>query len=255
MARHQVGQVNLAKAAGVARSAVVQWRHGRNLPTLKTAMRLAESLSDDRLLAIVREARTGHCKRCGKPFLHEGAGPKKYCSERCLRVAQMLTIPPDEFETDVPVDITKRIRVLLIDVETSLGELEEHQASVALMCQACEPGGFCHTADCPLRPVSPLQLLLERDPRDVRMAVKAPGAWKGKSREKMLIAIRAASQRRWARPGAREEAREMMQQRHAQMSEDKHQEWIAKIKATKAGAKQPRINETAAAAMREVEAV
>lgn len=254
MTRHQVGQHNLAKAAGVGRSAVVQWRHGRNLPTLKTAQRLAEALSDDSLLRIVREARTSHCARCGKPFLHDGGGPKKYCSERCLRVAQMLYVPHHELKVDVPADIAKQVRALLVDVETSLGDLEEHQASVALMCEACEPGGFCRTADCPLRPVSPFQLVLERDQRDVRMAVKAPGAWKGKNREAMLVAIRAANARRWARPGEREAQQALMEKRHARMSEDDHQAWIEKIKATK-GARKPRTSETAAAAMREVELV
>jgi len=256
MTRHQVGQNNLAKAAGVARSAVVQWRHGRNLPTLKTAIRLSEALSDDTLLAIVREARTGHCARCGKPFLHEGAGPKKYCSELCLRVTQKLRIPIDEQpRARIKRDVGKRIRVLLADVEVSLHSLEEHQASVALMCLACEPGGFCHTADCPLRPVSPLMLQLERDRKTVRLASKAAGAWKGKSREKMLEAIRAANAKRWARPGERGAAQELMLRRHRAMSEDEHQEWIETIKAAKAESKRPRINETAAVAMREVEAV
>jgi DNA-binding XRE family transcriptional regulator len=255
MTRHQVGQHNLAKAAGVARSAVVQWRHGRNLPTLKTARRLAEALSDDSLLAIVREARTGHCRRCGKPFLTEGAGPKKYCSERCLRIAQMLYVPADELKTDVPVDVKKRVRALLVDVDTSLGELEEHMAAVALMCNACEPGGLCRTADCPLRPVSPLQLQLDADGYPVQLASKAPGAWKGTSRERMLSGIRAGNARRWAKPGEREAARAVMVKRHAAMSEDEHQDWIAKIKASKAAARLPKPNEMAAAAMRVVEAV
>jgi DNA-binding XRE family transcriptional regulator len=45
MQRRKVGQVVLAAAAHVGRSAVVQWRMGRNLPTMETARRLSEALA------------------------------------------------------------------------------------------------------------------------------------------------------------------------------------------------------------------
>jgi len=229
MARHQVGQKRLAKQAGVASSAVAQWRMGRNLPTLATAIRVAESLGDDTLVAIVREGRTKPCARCQKPFLHEGGGPKKYCSERCLVAAQKLRVG---VEPDVPIDVAVRAKAMVADVVASLDELAVHQVAVLEFCRTCEPAGYCQTPACALRPVSPLPLAVAF--REPDFATKAPGAWSPEHRERQLTAIREANAKRWARPGEREAQTELMRARHDAMTPEEHEAWVNRIRQSKA---------------------
>jgi DNA-binding XRE family transcriptional regulator len=242
MARRKVGQIPLSKAAKVGRSAVVQWRHGRNLPTLETARRLAEALSEPRLVTICREGRTMNCRRCGREFVHDGGGPRLYCGEMCLRAAQKLARPDINDDVNVPVDVRKRVRAAIVEISLAMDNLAEHQVSIALMCGACEPEGFCRDSRCPLRPVSPLPLRLERE-REAELAVQLPGAWKGRNRERQLTAIREANAIRWATPGQREAHIELMKLRHKSMTEEQRQEWREKIsvanKRAKAAPKEP----------------
>jgi len=226
MAEHKVGQRRLGKLKGCGSSAVAQWRMARNLPRLDTAIRLAECLSNERLASIVREARTQRCLRCGTPFLNEGGAPKKYCSERCLRIAAKIR--------NVLGDRTparKKLTAMRADLKATQDELSELKVSVEAMCGSCEPAGYCRTPECPLRLVSPLPLAVGL--KDVPLATKAPGAWSPQHREKILTAIREGNAVRWARPGEREAQSELMLQRHASHSAEQHEEWVQKIRDTK----------------------
>jgi DNA-binding XRE family transcriptional regulator len=227
MAEHKVGQRRLGKLTGCASSAVAQWRMARNLPRLDTAIRLAECLSNARLAEIVREARTQACLRCGTPFLNEGGAPKKYCSERCLTVAAKIR--------NVLGDRTparKKLTAMRADLKATQESLLEFQVSLQEMCRSCEPAGYCRTPGCPLRPVSPLSLAFGL--KDVPLATKAPGAWSPRYREKQLEAIRAGNAIRWAKPGERDAHAERMRERHASHSAEQHEEWVKKIRDTKA---------------------
>lgn len=227
MAEHKVGQTRLGKLTGCAASAVAQWRMARNLPRLDTAIRLAECLSNERLTDIVREARTQRCLRCGTPFLNEGGAPKKYCSERCLTVAAKIR--------NVLGDRTparKKLTAMRADLKATQDELAEHKVSIESMCGSCEPAGYCRTPACPLRLVSPLTLAFGL--KDVPLATKAPGAWSPQHREKQLEAIREANAVRWSKPGERDAQSERMRDRHAQHSVEQHEEWVRKIRETKA---------------------
>ena len=43
-------------------------------------------------------------------------------------------------------------------VALELDRLAAHVSAVERFCVSCEPGGTCHDAKCPLRPVSPLRV-------------------------------------------------------------------------------------------------
>jgi len=226
MREHQVGQRRLGELTGCASSAVAQWRMGRNLPRLDTAIRLAECLSNDLLAEIVREARTETCERCGAPFLNEGGAPKRYCGETCLRIAAKIrkALAPS-------TPLRSQLRAVKADLAATQVELVDLKASVELMCRSCEPAGYCRTTECPLRPVSPLPLAYGL--KDVPLATPAGGAWGPEHRDQMLARMREVNARRWSRPGDRERQSELMLQRHAASTPEEHAAWIEKIKRSK----------------------
>lgn len=188
MKRHGIGQVPLAQQTGCAASAVAAWRNGHNLPRLETAMRLAAALGEDRLVTVVRDARSAPCETCGKLFLNEGGTPKRYCSVSCNKVAQAMRS-----------GVSTRERAIVAERRT-----RRYVAAVDAFCRGCEPEGLCRDVDCALRPVSPLPLARSEEPR-VLTVVAPPGmqhddAWRA--------SVRAANAERWARPGERERASE-----------------------------------------------
>lgn len=241
MVKRQVGQHRLAAAAGVASSAVANWKAGGNLPTLGTAIRLTESLDWPRLAEIVRDARRSACIQCGRTFLNEGGRPKLYCSAECretgarrregkvagrrdaiaLLQSELLRVDPVRKQS-----VGKALTLLEADKSVErIDRLGMHRDAVAAMCSTCEPLGYCRTPDCPLRSVSPLPLLVtdkEGDP-----VSKAPGAWAPENREHMLETIRIANGRRWARNGERERAAE----RSSQMWDENREELTEKVRA------------------------
>jgi len=227
MALHKVGQHRLAKLTGCASSAIAQWRMGRNLPRLDTAIRLAECLSNDNLAAIVREGRTQRCLRCGTPFLNEGGAPKKYCTERCLRIAEKVR---HALSDRTPA--RQKLTAMRADLKATQEEIVELKVSVLEMCRSCEPAGYCRTPECPLRPVSPIPLASGL--KDVPLATPAAGVWGPEHRAQQVAAIREANALRWARPGEREAQTQLMLARHAQHTPEEHEAWIAKIKRSKA---------------------
>jgi transcriptional regulator with XRE-family HTH domain len=178
MRAQRIGRRRLASLAGVASSAVYAWIAGDNLPTLATAARLAEALGDEQLLEIVRAARHGRCALCGRSFINEGGGPKRYCSSRCREMADARrrygsTASPERVlvagirveigRADGPqasglaqlVDEYRRRRRSSLYLER---RLRLHEEAIDAMCLSCEPGGRCHTPDCALRAVSRLPL-------------------------------------------------------------------------------------------------
>lgn len=78
MLARKVGAKRLSAAIQTGTSSVAVWRNGDNLPRTDTAQRLADTLNWPKLLTIAREGRTGHCERCGEPFINEGGSPKRF---------------------------------------------------------------------------------------------------------------------------------------------------------------------------------
>jgi DNA-binding XRE family transcriptional regulator len=193
MAEREVGQGIVRTAAGVSRSSVVEFRNGRNLPTLEVALRIAEALNEPRLAEIVRKARTLECTRCGRPYVNERGFPKRYCSAACRTLGQPVGRKRrTDAESAVMILRGEMLRIgavrkqqigraltLLDDFHApekeALAAVDAYQDAIAGMCAACEPDGLCRTAECPLRGVSPLPLI--SNDVDVESARKPLGRW------------------------------------------------------------------------------
>jgi transcriptional regulator with XRE-family HTH domain len=226
MREREVGQHNLRDAAGVSRSAIVEYRHGRNLPSLEVALRLAEALDEPRLAEIVRQGRTLACRRCGRPFLNEAAFPKRYCSPGCRLLGAPSLDGERRSHGEEAVGLLRgeflrmgavrkqqvgRALTLLDDALKPVRDAEQalsaYQDAVAAMCAACEPEGLCRTAACPLRGISPLPLA-NAPGIEVQTAVKKPGAIARWAQPGAREAFSEALRRRWAEPGRKEEQSE-----------------------------------------------
>lgn len=218
MSERGVGQRVVAEAAGVSRASVVEFRHGRNLPTVPVARRIAEALGWPRIASIVEEARRRTCATCGASFTQDTGRPRRFCSIPCRRVsvamgrgapdgtAQARSMLLGEVLRSGPARKQVIGRAVTLIEESRSAEIANAAAVVTLrdavraMCLACEPAGYCHVAACELRPASPLPLADGPDPV-VTTAVPAAGmthdaAWRE--------AMSDANARRWAREGERE---------------------------------------------------
>lgn len=242
----------IERATGISHTNLWTYKAGNNLPRVETALRIAEALHWPKLADIAREGRQAVCARprCAVTFINEGGSPKRYCSDDCRQIHQILK--GEDFEPGG--------RALLAAVRSELGRvhgtthaisrkrlksaadeyassgskrgarlttlegmLERHRAAAAAFCRGCEPDGFCQTPACELRPISPLPLIT--DTRDVETATKAPGAWGNKeNRATMVASIRAANARRWSRPGERERFRTATAERWAAMTPEQRAE-------------------------------
>ena len=163
MTKREVGQRSLMDAAKVSRASIVEFRHGRNLPTTPVAQRLAEALRWPSLATIVEEARAASCETCKAPIRLDTGTRRRYCSVACRSIANTLGRPKE------------RQASAAARLDAVQGALDAHRAAVAAMCAGCEPEGRCRTVECPLRAVSPLPLAT--DDHEAETAVKARGRW------------------------------------------------------------------------------
>lgn len=239
MVTREVGALRLAEAAGVAKSAIANWKAGGNLPRVDTANRLAEVLDWPKLVTLARAGRTVTCARCRRDFVNEGGSPARFCSVDCREVAVQLRRPGagavlaaalrGELERKAAVrgGLTKApLEAALAEYARSdskrtmrqdklVAQLDGIRAAVDAMCRGCEPAGVCRSVECPLRPVSPLPLQTTEARGPVR---PVEGPWGPSHREAQLTAIRAANDERWDRPGERERASERSAARWAAMT-------------------------------------
>jgi len=210
---------------GTSHTKLWQYKRGRILPRLSTAVEISEALAWPRIAELVREFRSKPCHQCGRMFVMEGGSAnKRYCGDRCRGAALRLrahTQQAESAEDDPERRLVARIKAELgrvrgragatvsrLELRDAVAEFERtapqsrtrralqdrdrHIAAVEAFCNGCEPEGMCRDAGCPLRAVSPLPL---SEMRDVEAAVRAPG--------------------RWAQPGARERHTADMRRRHA----------------------------------------
>lgn len=163
--RNQTTISELHRVSGLGRTAIDNYRAGYVLPRLDAARKLADALGDERLFSIVQHARTRECglRSCRRRFVHDGGGPKVYCSPECRAVAEKLRIASVRSRRAAEGDDTgKQLRAakdLYHEAERMLtAQVDELRAAVDRMCRQCEPDGICKAYDCPLRTVSPLPL-------------------------------------------------------------------------------------------------
>lgn len=211
---------------GTSQTKLWQYKRGRILPRLSTALEISEALVWPRIGELVREARSLACHQCGRMFVMEGGSMnKRYCNKRCRNAAQRLREHMGQAENadDAPERrLVARVKAELLRVRGRAGatvsrmelkdavaefersrpqsrtrrallDRDRHILAVEAFCNGCEPEGVCRDAECPLRSVSPLPV---RTARDVATPTKAPG--------------------RWASAEAREAHSEDMRQRHAE---------------------------------------
>lgn len=187
MKRRDVGTRTVAEALGSSRTTVMYWRTGRLLPRIETVRRLAAALDDEALVTVALELRGKRCETCDVAFVDDsGSDNRRYCSASCQRVAE---------KKRVGSTVDKRAAV-------AERRLVDHQRAVADYCNGCEPSGRCVTADCPLRPVSPLPLFADRldvDPVTSRRRNRWEGSHEADSRRQTDIWARYTPEERQAR--------------------------------------------------------
>lgn len=205
MTARKVGSRWLAAQLGLGRTTICHYLEGDVLPRIAQAEVLASALARPKLLTLVREARTSACEICGKSFLNDGGGPKRFCSPSCRAV---------QAKRRAGVPVAHRADRAEQERDVALLQVGEYMLAVEAMCRSCEPGGVCQVDDCALRPVSPLPLA-DDDEAPIPRLQPPPGAWGSEvNRTTMLKAVRAANAKRWT-PEERERWRQKMIARHA----------------------------------------
>jgi hypothetical protein len=186
MTARKMRPFHLFKAVGGGYSSFMfdSWLHGRALPRLDRAIKLAEALDWPALATITREGRTGTCQRdgCTQTFITEGGKARLYCGPRCYKIAH-------EYGLGFAHAARKKVggpqAELLMQAamgRAAQDEIGELRRAVAHMCAECEPEGYCRTPACPLRGSSPLPLaraniksVEKRMGAKTRWAFAAPG--------------------------------------------------------------------------------
>lgn len=210
MAKRGISNKQLRLAARIgSTSNVSEWRNGHNLPGIEAAQRMADALQWPRLVQIVRDARTRPCASCSTPILVDAGRPRRYCTPGCRDIAnsggtpggveQARSMLLGEVLRSGPARKQVIGRAVTLIEESLPAEraalvvLSTTREAVAAMCHGCVIDDICRTPDCPLRPVSPLDL--STDDREADTARPATP--------------------RWEQPGQREAHSAMMRRRHA----------------------------------------
>lgn len=242
---------------GTSHTKLWQYKRGRILPRLSTALEISEALTWPRIAELVREARSMACHQCGRMFVMEGgSGNKRYCGDRCRSAAQALREHTRQAESadDAPERrLVARIKTELvrvrgragatvsrIELKDAIAEFERsspqsrtrravqdrdrHIAAVEAFCNGCEPEGVCRDAGCALRPVSPLPV---RAARPVETPTKAPGRWAtAEARQAHSDEMR---RRHAADPEWRERTRRQSAARWASLTPEERRQRVAKM--------------------------
>lgn len=135
---------DLGLKIGLRAETISNLRTGAAMPSLRSAMALAEALDWPTLGEIALRDRSGACVVCDSPFVSNqvGANTRQYCGKRCRALARNRVV------------LGRRSAKSVVMAR----RLATFQAAVDAFCRGCEPEGLCRTPDCELRPVSPLGL-------------------------------------------------------------------------------------------------
>lgn len=135
---------DVARAVGAHSSSMSDWMNGKKMPQLDYQLALAETLMYDPLRTFAISLRTKRCELCGHEFVDQTKHViARYCSKRHAKRASAQMAKGRRQEAH----------------KSDRAELAIMREAVRLYCVGCEPSGVCRTAECPLRPVSPLPLL------------------------------------------------------------------------------------------------
>jgi transcriptional regulator with XRE-family HTH domain len=242
---------------GTSHTKLWQYKRGRILPRLRTALEISEALAWPRIAELVREARSAACHQCGRMFVMEGGSAnKRYCNEKCRNAALRLRahIGQAENAEDAPERrLVARVKAELVrvrgragatvsrlELKDAIAEFEKtaphsrarrmqntvdrHTSAVEAFCNGCEPDGICRDAECPLRPVSPLPVSA---PRPVATPTKAPGRWaSAEAREAQSEDMR---RRHAENPEWRENTRRQSTARWAALTPEERRQRVAKM--------------------------
>ena len=150
--------VDVANAIGTSDVTVSHWCSGRRLPMLSMVAAVSELIGDERMLAYAKRLRTKCCVMCGRSYVDlQKQMRATTCSHHCSKRKWARQ------RHQRAVDKSKLVRAAL----------DRHRKAVAAYCAGCEPAGYCLTPECPLRDVSPLPLLRERQVGTVEPASTA----------------------------------------------------------------------------------
>lgn len=216
MRRKGIGKVPLAQAAGVGKSAIGEYRRGRNLPTRQTAARLATALHSPKLLAIVEEARRGSCASCGVPVWQDYGRPTLYCSVACRSVGGALRH-------------AARRRGTRADRELLTGTLAVYRDALASFCGMCPDNedGACRNSDCPFWSLTPLRT--NGSEKEARLAAPAEPYTAEASANRTAGLRRAHAER----PEWGEQTGRLTRERHAAMTDGEREAWRQSISAAR----------------------
>lgn len=222
----------LARAVGVGHTALDHYRTGSILPKTATGREMARVLRWPKLAEILDQARTFVCARpgCGRSYRHEGGGPRKFCTDTCVRINANQRIASRRLRQAGQTD-DGRLRAAAIARLRSAARIADERAQVAedaigVFCRSCEPEGVCRTVECPLRVLSPLPLY-ERGGREAKTEteLRRERRWTPEHRAKHAAAMRS----RWDQPGAREAQAARSQAWHEDRTPEEREAWRQKV--------------------------
>lgn len=207
LAVRKISKRGLSETLSTSRSLLILWCKGDVLPSIDQARELAEALSDPKILEIVQAGRMLTCPVCQRQFEWIGGGRATYCSDRCRKYGAN--------------DLSRR-RSNIAMVENELALFRDR---VAAFCGDCELDGICKTAECELRPVSPLPLRAAVD-------VEAAQPWRqGPLTPEGRAAHARAREARWSRPGERERMGALIRERHPANDPARRDAWRDAVSA------------------------
>lgn len=189
----------LERKIGVGHTTIWHYRFGHNLPRMTAAAALAVALDWPKLRELVLKACTRTCARtgCGTMFINDvGSEARKYCSPMCGRIAGNLKQAEVRARSAGQTGSGQAKRAHVQRLRSAVRIADERAnlqvLAIGAMCRDCEPEGLCRTADCPLRPFSPLPLS-ERAQMPVRTmtAIRDEIAHRPSTRAKRSVAMKA----------------------------------------------------------------
>lgn len=239
----------LERATGVGHTSLDNYRRGLSLPKLEVARSLATALDAPALARMIVAARTFDCARagCGRTFRNDTGAPRRYCSDSCRHIAENVRLAARRARSHGQTGDGRAKEAQVRRLRAGMAIADERgrllEDAIAAMCAGCEPEGVCRDTACPLRPFSPLPIEihpLRSQPR-TEFAIRS-ASWTPERVHNQGVKMRQA---RAADPTIRERVSAASSAHHAAMTALEREQWIGKIKATKAARSTGRPRKTA----------
>jgi transcriptional regulator with XRE-family HTH domain len=148
LAENRMSMTALAREVGMSPDGVSRSARGLRVPTLETAVRMAEVLGEPAIVSAVIAARGKRCATCDAAFVDtDRANKSRCCSDRCAATRY------NREKRDLRrAEQQGTIRLFR-------NRLTSHQKAVRAFCMACTGRTMlCQQPSCELRPVSPARL-------------------------------------------------------------------------------------------------